>query len=94
MPSNRGETTLKCKRHSRNPMSEFDQLPAELRIWLARAVLPWRAGSVKTAYDKALSRHGCKKRALRDLDALQMALVAKDAGRVWGQNHPSASASR
>ena len=91
MPGNRGQTTLRCKRHRRNPMSDYDRLPEELRIWVARAVLPWRAGSVKAAYDKALSRHGDKQRALRDLDALQAALVARDAGRVWGRDHPSAS---
>lgn len=94
MPGNRGTTTLKCKRHNRNRMSEFDRLPAELRIWVAGAVLPWRAGSVKSAYDKALSRHGDKQRALQELDALQAALVAKDASRVWGQDHPNASPRR
>lgn len=93
MPNNRGTTTLKCKRHRCNPMAEYDRLPQELRLWVAGAILPWRAGSVKAAYDKALSRHGNPQRALQDLDRVQAALVARDAGAVWGKHHPSATGS-
>ena len=90
MPGNRGVTTLKCKRRRANPMQEFDRLPAELRAWMSQAVLPWRAGSVRRAFDQALARTGDTRRALQELDALQARLVAKDAQRVWGTAHPTA----
>lgn len=71
-------------------MREYDSLPRELRQWLASAVLPWRAGSVKSAYKRALARCGDNETALAELDRLQMTLVARDAGRIWGTEHPAA----
>ncbi|WP_224826024.1 DUF6525 family protein [Cognatishimia sp. MH4019] len=92
MPRNRGKTSLKCKRRTANPMREYDHLPAELRAWLSQAVLPWRAGSVKRSFDKALAKTGDPAKALQELDHLQARLIAKDAPSVWGQAHPSGSA--
>ena len=72
-------------------MQDFDRLPAELRAWLATAILPWRPRSVQRAFDKAVARTRDQASALRELDRLQERLVAKDAGKVWGQYHPDAS---
>ncbi len=72
-------------------MREFDRLPPELRAWLAAAILPWRPRSVRRAFEKAVARTQDKASALRELDRLQERLVAKDAGKVWGQDHPDAS---
>jgi hypothetical protein len=69
-------------------MRDFDQLPAELRIWLSEAALPWRARSVQQAYRKAMSRTGNSKDALRELDQLQQRLLMKDAPKVWGDQYP------
>lgn len=88
MPSNRGKTSLKRKRRAGNSMQDFDRLPTELRSWLASAVLPWRPKSVQRTYSKALARTQCADRALQQLDELQMRLIAKDARKVWGENHP------
>ncbi|MEL6596320.1 MAG: DUF6525 family protein [Pseudomonadota bacterium] len=88
MPRNRGTTSLKCKRRTANPMREYDHLPAELRTWLSQAVLPWRAGSVKRSFEKALAKTGDPARALHELDELQARLVAKDAAKVWGTSYP------
>ncbi|MCH2078517.1 MAG: DUF6525 family protein [Rhodobacteraceae bacterium] len=71
-------------------MRDFDRLPADLRHWVAGAMLPWRAATVQTAYEKAMARTGDSKRALEELDALQARLVAKDAGRIWGEAYPAA----
>lgn len=90
MAGNRGQTSLKSKRRSTNPMQEFDRLPADLRAWVALADLPWRAKSVKQAFDRAVTRTGDTRLALMELDALQARLIAKDARAVWGQSHPSA----
>lgn len=70
-------------------MREFDRLPAELRAWLAAAVLPWRPRSVRKAYDRALSRCGDRILALSTLDAIEARLVAKDAHAIWGGDHPA-----
>ena len=48
-------------------MRDYDRLPAELRRWLASAILPWRAKSVQRAYDKALARTGDRALALQEL---------------------------
>ncbi|MEM1388141.1 MAG: DUF6525 family protein [Pseudomonadota bacterium] len=94
MPSNRGATSLKRARRTRNPMSEFDRLPQHLRRWVSFAILPWRAQSVQQAYDRALARTGSPEEALAALDRLQAGLVARDAGRIWGSAHPTAAQQR
>lgn len=71
-------------------MREFDRLPAALRLWLARAILPWRPRSVRLAYERALARTRDPARALQELDHLQARLVAKDVARIWGNTHPAA----
>ena len=91
MRGNRGRTSLKLKRRNEDPMQDFDRLPAELRAWLASAVLPWRPRSVRRAFDRAVARTRDRSRALEELDRLQERLVAKDAGKVWGQNYPHGS---
>lgn len=85
---NRGRTSLKLRRRTKNPMREFDRLPSELRGWLATAVLPWRPRSVRRAYEKALKRTRDKTEALRDLDKLQDRLIANDVRKVWGEAYP------
>lgn len=87
---NRGVTTLRTRRCRGNPLAEYDSLPPELRRWMSEATLPWGAQSVRAAYEKALARTGDKTRALRELDAIERRLVAKDAGKVWIGQHPAA----
>jgi len=91
MSGNRGKTSLKCKRRAANPMSDYDRLPAELRIWVAQADLPWRPKSVLRSYQRAFAEMGDAKKALEELDRLQHRLVSKDAKNVWGEAHPHAN---
>lgn len=72
-------------------MRAYDQLPSELRAWLASATLPWQPRSAKRAYRKALARTQSKDRALLELDRLEERLLTKDAARVWGPGHPMTS---
>ncbi|MEM6355511.1 MAG: DUF6525 family protein [Pseudomonadota bacterium] len=90
MHGNRGRTSLKRRRRAEDPMREFDRLPAVLRTWLAGAVLPWRPRSVEQSFRRALARTADETRALAELDRLQDRLIAKDAQRIWGTEHPSA----
>ena len=71
-------------------MREFDRLPPELRRWMAGAALPWRAKTVLAAYDKAMAKTGNPKDAISALDDIQSKLVAKDARKIWGLDHPAA----
>lgn len=91
MPRNLGATRLKRPPRRHKAMQEFDRLPPDLRRWLSDAHLPWSARSAARAYQKALERSGDAGRALRELDALQERLVAKDAPSVWGATHPAAT---
>jgi hypothetical protein len=91
MRGNRGQTSLKLRRRTEDPMRDFDRLPPELRAWLASAVLPWRPRSVRRAFERAVARTLDRARALEELDRLQDRLVAKDARAVWGDAHPHAS---
>lgn len=90
MSTNRGETSLKRKRRSTDPMRDYDRLPAELRTWLAAAILPWSPRSVRRAYERANAKTGCATSALAELDLMQLRLVARDSRKVWGADHPDA----
>ncbi|MEL6574899.1 MAG: DUF6525 family protein [Pseudomonadota bacterium] len=94
MHGNRGSTTLRKRRRAEDPMREFDRLPAPLRSWLAGAMLPWRPRSVRQAFDRAMAQTADEARALELLDRLQDRLVAQDARRVWGSDHPGAAVDR
>ena len=87
---NSGRTSLKRKTRATDPMREYDGLPQELRAWVARADLPWRPGSVRRSFERALRDTGDVARALEELDRLQERLIAKDAKKVWGEVHPRA----
>lgn len=91
MAGNLGQTSLKCRRRSGNPMRDFDQLPPELRAWLSRAVLPWRPQSVRRVFDRALRQTRNVERALEALDRLEARQIARDTGKVWGLGHPHAA---
>lgn len=85
---NTGRTSLRQRRRCRDPMREFDRLPPVLRVWLARACLPWGPRSVLRAYQRALDQSGDAGRALQALDAIEARLMARDATRVWGAAYP------
>ncbi len=89
MPRNHGKTTLKRRRSQRDPMTAYDRLPRDLRLWLAGASLPWRAQSVRAAYEQALKRTRDRKAALAELDRIEARLIARDAARIWGPAHPA-----
>lgn len=63
----------------RDPMAEFDRLPADLRRWLAGAILPWSPRSAHRAYLRALAEVQVPAAALSRLDALQAARLARDS---------------
>lgn len=61
-------------------MADFDRLPPELRAWIAGAVLPWSARSVRRAWGRALDRtRGDRAAALALMDRIEAATLARDA---------------
>ncbi|AXI56883.1 DUF6525 family protein [Sulfitobacter sp. JL08] len=53
MSGNLGTTTLKRRRRPDDHMRAYDALPADLRSWLADAVLPWSPASCRRVWDRA-----------------------------------------
>ncbi|MEM0944957.1 MAG: DUF6525 family protein [Pseudomonadota bacterium] len=87
-------TSLKRRRRAQSdPMGDYDNLPAVLRGWVARAMLPWRPASVRRSFNRALAKTGDPALALAELDDLQRRLIARDAPQVWGEGHPCAVTS-
>ena len=60
-------------------MAEFDRLPPAARRWLAQAVLPWSARSVRRLWGRALRDAGGDEAAvLARLDRAEAARLARD----------------
>jgi hypothetical protein len=91
LPKRNLQTSLK-RRRSGNPMRGFDQLPAELRRWLCGARLPWSPKSAARLWARALARTGGDTvQALAILDRAEARALARDAGKLWGPDHPAAA---
>jgi hypothetical protein len=86
--NNLGRTSLKRKRRNENPLLDYDQLPRELREWVANAKLPWRPKSVLKAYERAYLKTGDRGKAISELNFIQNHLVSKDAALIWEKNYP------
>ena len=88
MARNIGRTSLKRKRRNEDPMRDFVRMPAELRLWIATAILPWRPRSVQRAFERAVARTQDRSLALREIDMIQQRMIARDARKVWGKAYP------
>lgn len=75
-------------------MRDYDDLPVELRAWIAEAKLPWGPKSVYRRFSRALTQTGDIREALAELDRLQQKLIAKDATHIWGHHYPDAGEER
>ena len=81
-------TTLK-RRSQGDPMRAYDALPAELRQWLAAAILPWSAQSVRRVWCQALkSAQGDRSAAQAALSDIERRRLIRDVARIWGTGHP------
>ncbi|MFO7770576.1 MAG: DUF6525 family protein, partial [Roseovarius gahaiensis] len=64
-------------------MAEFDRLPPAARRWLAQAVLPWSARSVRRLWGRALrDAGGDEAAALACLDQAEAARLGLESGVV------------
>lgn len=86
---NRNLATSLKRRPRGDPMRAYDSLPADLRQWLANAVLPWSAASVRKAWLKALkTARGDRRAARAALSEIERRRLERDVARIWGQAHP------
>lgn len=70
-------------------MRAYDTLPADLRQWLAGAVLPWSPASVRRAWTRAIqTARGDRQAACAALSALERRRLERDVARIWGKAHP------
>jgi len=81
----------RLRRRRAGGMAAFDRLPAELRAWLHGAALPWSVATARRQWARALTAaRGDRAAARAMLDRIEARLLARDAARVWGRDHPAA----
>jgi len=56
MTRNLGQTNLRRKRRSGDPLAAYDGLPTPVRQWVAHAALPWSPASVRHIWSKSRSK--------------------------------------
>lgn len=68
---NLGSTRQRLRARRSDPMTCFDNLPPELRRWLAEAILPWSPISCRRLWDRARREGASAAEALAALDYAQ-----------------------
>ena len=78
MSGNLGESALRRKRRSGNPMDMYDTLPAPLRQWLSQAALPWSPASARRIWSKSRAQGLSADEALQALSRAEEKTLQKD----------------
>ena len=78
MSRNLGQSSLRRKRRSGDPMSAFDGLPAPLRQWLSEAALPWSPASARRIWSKFRAKGLTPEETLLSLSQIEARTLARD----------------
>lgn len=78
MSRNLGQSSLRRKRRSGDPMSAYDGLPAPVRLWLSEAALPWSPASVRRLWSKSRAKGLTHEETLASLNAAEAKTLARD----------------
>jgi hypothetical protein len=78
MNRNLGQSSLRRKRRTGNPMAAYDALPAPLRQWVAQAALPWSPASVQRLWSKSRAKGLSPDEALLSLSQAEARTLARD----------------
>lgn len=78
MSRNLGQSSLRRKRRSGDPMSAYDGLPAPLRQWLSAAALPWSPVSARRLWFKLRSKGLTQEEMLASLSEAEARTLARD----------------
>ncbi len=79
LSQNLGETRLRRRRRSADPMRTYDALPAPLRHWLADAALPWSPASAHRVWVRAPARGLSAEATLASLTDAEARLLTRDS---------------
>ena len=79
MSRNLGESGLRRKRRTGDPMAAYDRLPPPLRQWLSQAALPWSPASVRRIWSKSRARGLSPEEALRALSNAEAKTLQRDS---------------
>ncbi|MEO1677830.1 MAG: DUF6525 family protein [Pseudomonadota bacterium] len=85
MSRNLGQSSLRRRRRSSDPMQIYDALPAPLRQWLSQAALPWSPTSAQRVWHKAMARGQSVDQALAALAQAEVRMLARDR---YSNAHP------
>ncbi len=78
MTRNLGQSSLRRKRRSGDPMQTFDGLPAPVRQWVAQAALPWSPASVRRIWTRSRAKGLSAEEALQSLSHAEARTLARD----------------
>ena len=78
MNRNLGQSDLRRRRRTVDPMTAFDKLPGPLRHWLAQAALPWSPSSAHRIWTKSLACGLTAEEALASLSRAEARTLARD----------------
>ncbi|EEB71790.1 conserved hypothetical protein [Ruegeria sp. R11] len=78
MTGNLGQSSLRGKRRSGDPMSAYDSLPAPLRLWLSEAALPWSPASARRLWSKSRAKGLTEEETLASLNVAEAKTLARD----------------
>ncbi|WP_299847647.1 DUF6525 family protein [uncultured Roseovarius sp.] len=78
MSANLGQSSLRRKRRSADPMAAYDGLPAPLRRWLSEAALPWSPSSARRIWSRSLGKGLTPEETLLSLDQAEAKTLSRD----------------
>lgn len=78
MNRNLGQTSLRRRRRSVDPMHTYDALPTPLRHWLSQAALPWSPTSARKIWQRAQAKGLTADHALALLHRSEAQTLARD----------------
>lgn len=79
---NLGESSLRRKKRSVDPMSAYDNLPPALRRWLSQAALPWSPTSALRIWSKSRAQGRTMEETLTALSQAEQATLARDRASI------------
>jgi len=78
MSRNLGQSTLRRKRRSGDPMPAYDGLPPPLRQWLSAAALPWSPTSARRLWFKLRAKGLTQEEMIALLSEAEARTLARD----------------
>ena len=88
MSRNLGQSSLRRKRRSGDPMPAYDGLPAPLRQWLSAAALPWSPTSARRLWFKLRSKGLTQEEMIASLSEVEARALARDRHSILFDFNP------